>query len=77
MAVVSLLGRIAHAASWSGVLRDGLGHPIPQCTVALRHEPQFVLETVTNAEGQFRFDNVAMAFASHSRILQLSGKIVF
>lgn len=53
LAAFSLACGMAHAASWSGVLRDGLGHPIPQCGVALRHEPQFLLATVTNAEGQF------------------------
>src|SRR5580704_9095550 len=59
MAAVSLLCGSASAASWSGVLRDGLGHPLPQCIVALRHEPQLLLQTVTNAEGQFHFDNLA------------------
>jgi hypothetical protein len=59
LAALSLLCGSASAASWTGVLRDGLGHPIPQCTVALRHEPQLVLQTVTDAEGQFHFENLA------------------
>jgi hypothetical protein len=59
MAAVSLLCGSASAASWSGVLRDGLGRPIPQCIVALRHEPQLLPHTVTDAEGKFHFDNLA------------------
>jgi hypothetical protein len=59
LAAFSLACGIAHAASWYGVLRDGLGHPIPQCVVALRHEPQFLLETVTNAGGTFEFENLS------------------
>ena len=59
LAAVSLWCGAANAASWYGVLRDGVGQPVALGTVALRHESQFVLQTATDAEGKFRFDNLA------------------
>jgi hypothetical protein len=59
VAALTLLCGSASAASWSGLLRDGLGHPVAQCTVALRQEPRKVLQAVTDAEGHFHFDNLA------------------
>jgi len=41
------------------LLRDSLGHPVAQCTVALRREPRLVLKAVTDADGHFHFDNLA------------------
>ena len=59
LAAVSALCATANAASWYGVLRDGYGQPIALSTVALRREPQLVLQTATDAEGKFRFSDVA------------------
>ena len=59
MAVLPLVCCSACAASWYGVLRDVAGHPIAQAAVTLRHEPRLVLQTATDAEGKFHFDNLS------------------
>ena len=45
-------------ATWTGVLRDGKGHPLAQKTVALHRNQQTVATATTDTDGKFTFAGV-------------------
>ncbi|HTB16720.1 MAG TPA: carboxypeptidase-like regulatory domain-containing protein, partial [Bryobacteraceae bacterium] len=59
IALVPLLCFSVRAASWNGVLRDAAGHPIAQATVMLSHDSRLVLQSATDAQGRFQFDDIS------------------